>query len=162
VALRLPLLAALLGALLAAFAGAQPLAKAHVLLGGVAYELELAADPATREHGLMGRSEIDATGGMLFVFPDEAPRQFWMRDCRVDIDIAFLDGRGRIVATHQMKSEPLQQTGESDEQYLARLRGYSSFLPARFAIELRAGSLTARGLSVGASVDVAGIALPRQ
>ncbi len=161
-ALRSNAFAAALAALLAASATAQPLATAHVLLGGVAHELELASDPATRERGLMGRTEIAPTGGMLFVFPDEAPRQFWMRDCPVDIDIAFLDARGRIVATHRMKAEPPQRPGESEEQYLGRLRGYPSFAPARFAIELRAGTLVARRLSVGARVDLAGIALPRQ
>lgn len=147
---------------LAASVAAQPLATVDVRLGGVNHRLELAADPATREHGLMGRREIDATGGMLFAFPDDAPRQFWMRDCLVDLDIAFLDRGGRIVAVHRMKAEPPRAPGESEGQYLGRLRGYPSFAPARFAIELRAGTLAARRLSVGDEVDLAGVALPSQ
>jgi uncharacterized membrane protein (UPF0127 family) len=162
VASRLTALAVLTTAVLAAAAPAQPLATAPVLLGGVAHRLELAADPAARERGLSGRTSIEPTGGMLFVFPDEGPRQFWMRDCLVDIDIAFLDGRGRIVAVHRMKAEPARRPGETEDQYLGRLRGYPSFAPARYAIELRAGSLVARRLAVGGSVDLAGIALPRE
>jgi uncharacterized membrane protein (UPF0127 family) len=161
VAQRLVALAGL-AAWLAASSAAQPLASVEVRLGGVSHRLELAADPATRERGLMGRSEIAATGGMLFVFPDDAPRQFWMRDCLVDIDLAFLDRRGRVVAVHRMKAEPPRQPGESEEQYLGRLRGYPSFAPARFAIELRAGTLVARRLSVGDQVDLAGVALPSE
>jgi uncharacterized membrane protein (UPF0127 family) len=149
-------------ALAAASAAAQPLATRRMFLSGVAYELELASDPTTRTRGLSGRDSIDARGGMLFVFPDDAPRVFWMRDCRTDIDIAFVDRTGRVVATHRMRVEPARAAGESEAAYLARLRGYPSNAPARFAIELRAGSLAQLGITVGSRVDVTGIALPTQ
>jgi uncharacterized membrane protein (UPF0127 family) len=145
---------------LASPSAAQPLATRRVFLSGIAYELELAADPASRERGLSGRTAVDARGGMLFVFPDDAPRIFWMRDCNVDIDIAFLDRTGRVVAAHRMKVEPARRPDESPEQYLSRLRQYPSLAPARFALELRAGSLSMLGLTVGSAVDVTGIALP--
>jgi hypothetical protein len=151
-----------LAAWLAAPTAAQPLATASVRLGGVTHQLEVASHPASRARGLMGRTDVPATGGMLFVFPDDAPRQFWMRDCLVDIDVAFLDRQGRIVATHRMKVEPPRRPGESEEQYQGRLRAYPSLAPARFAIELRAGTLVARGLSVGDHVDLSGVALPSQ
>ena len=160
--MALRVLAVLLGLALAAPSVAQPLATRRVFLSGVAYELEVAADPATRTRGLSGREEIDARGGMLFVFPDDAPRMFWMRDCRIDIDVAFLDRSGRVVAAHRMRAEPPRAERESEAQYLARLRGYASNAPARFAIELRAGSLAKLGLTVGSLVDVTGIALPTQ
>jgi uncharacterized membrane protein (UPF0127 family) len=153
----------LLGILaLAAPAPAQPLATRRVFLGGVAFELEVAADPATRERGLSGRDAVEARGGMLFVFPDDAPRSFWMRDCKVDLDIAFLDRSGRVVAAHRMRSEPPRQPRETEEQYLSRLRRYASLAPARFAIELRAGTLAQLGLAVGGLVDVTGIRLPTE
>jgi uncharacterized membrane protein (UPF0127 family) len=145
---------------LASSAAGQPLARTRIFLSGMAFELELAADPATRERGLSGRDAIDARGGMLFVFPDEAPRVFWMRDCRVDIDIAFLDRSGRVVAAHRMRAEPPRQPHESEAQYFGRLRPYPSLAPARFAVELRAGTLSQLGLSVGSRVDVTGIGLP--
>lgn len=153
---------ALAGLALAGAAGAQPLATQRVFLSGVAFELELAADPATRERGLSGRSAIEPRGGMLFVFPDDAPRTFWMRDCKVDIDVAFLDRGGRVVAAHRMRAEPPRQPHESEAQYLSRLRHYASRAPARFAVELRAGTLAQLGLGVGSRVDVTGIPLPSQ
>jgi uncharacterized protein len=97
---------------------------------------------------------------MLFVFADDAPRIFWMRDCKIDMDIVFLDRSGRVVAGHRMKAEPPRAAHESEEQYGMRLRKYPSLAPARFAIELRAGSLSTLGLSVGSLIDVTGIALP--
>lgn len=159
-ALRISFLLAALA--LAAPAPAQPLATRRVFLSGIAYELEVASDPVTRERGLSGRDVIQPRGGMLFVFPDDAPRVFWMRDCKVDMDIAFLDRSGRIVAAHRMRAEPLRQAAEAEEQYLMRLRRYASNGPARFAVELRAGSLSQLGLAVGGLVDVTGIALPAQ
>jgi uncharacterized membrane protein (UPF0127 family) len=152
----------LLAIALAGASAAQPLATRRVFLSGIAYELEIAADPATRNRGLSGRTAIDARGGMLFVFPDDASRVFWMRDCKVDIDLAFLDRSGRVVAAHRMIVEPPRGSGEGETEYLSRLRQYPSLAPARFALELRAGSLSALGLSVGSSIDVTGIALPTQ
>ena len=43
--------------------------------------------------------------GMLFVHPDDQIRGYWMYDCLIDIDVAFLDQKGRIVAMHRMKRE---------------------------------------------------------
>lgn len=147
---------------LAATVSAQPLAKQQVFLSGIAYQLEVVADPASRTQGLTGRDAIEARGGMLFVFPDDAPRIFWMRGCKVDIDLAFLDRTGRVVSAHRMRAEPPRQPHESEEQYQGRLRLYPSLAPARFAIELRAGSLSMLGLSVASRVDVTGIPLPRE
>jgi uncharacterized membrane protein (UPF0127 family) len=141
-------------------AGQGGLPTRTLLLAGVAYELELAADPASRERGLMGRAEIPARGGMLFAFPDDAPRAFWMKDCLVDIDVAFLDRSGVVVATHRMRAEPPRRPGEGEAAYEARLRHYASGLPARFAVELRAGSLQRLGLGPGDAVDVRGVPLP--
>lgn len=161
-ALRLLCLVAALAVAAPAPASAQPLATRRVFLSRVAYDLEVASDPASRARGLSGRDAIDPRGGMLFIFPDDAPRVFWMKDCKVDIDIAFLDRSGRVVAAHRMRAEVPRQPGEGEAQYLSRLRGYPSNAPARFAVELRAGSLSQLGLSVGSLVDVTGIALPTQ
>ena len=80
-------IALLLGIALGAASAAQPLATQRVFISGIAYEVEVASDPVTRERGLSGRDSIDPRGGMLFVFPDDAPRVFWMRDCKVNIDM---------------------------------------------------------------------------
>lgn len=143
-------------------AGFEALPTRTVFLSGTAYELELASDPASRERGLMGRTEIPARGGMLFAFPDDAPRAFWMKDCLIDIDIAFLDARGVVVATHRMRAEPPRRLDESEAAYAARLRHYASGVPARFAVELRAGSLAQLGLDPGDPVDVSAVPLPRR
>jgi uncharacterized membrane protein (UPF0127 family) len=121
----------------------------QVVIAGRTLNLEIAADPPARARGLMGREEIAGDGGMIFVFPREGRRSFWMKSCPVDIDLLFLDRAGRIVSVHRMKAEPPRRGDETESRYEARLPGYPSRRPAQFAIELRAGSIDALTLETG-------------
>ncbi len=118
----------------------------HIRIGNERFVLEIAADDASRTHGLMGRTDIRPDGGMIFIFPDCRQRSFWMAECLVDIDLVFLDARGRVTARHEMKVEAPRGPDESDVAYRARLRSYPSVYPAQFAIELRAGSIDRLGI----------------
>ena len=128
---------------------APPLPRLATLIAGQAFDLELAATPETRERGLMERLDLPPDGGMLFVFPDEAPRRFWMKNTRVDLDIVYLDAAARVVSSTSMHVEPPQSERETDAQYEARLPLYASAAPARFAIEFRSGTLTLLHLASG-------------
>ena len=96
---------------------------------------EVAATPEAREQGLMFRTEVADGTGMIFVFDDMAPRQFWMRNTFVPLDIAFMDTDHRIVDIQQM--EP-----ETDELTV-------SAAPAMFALEVRAGWFEEMGIQEG-------------
>ena len=147
-----------LALLLAAAVAAPPEKKEPptetVTLAREQFKLELAADPEARERGLMDREKIDANGGMLFVFPDVRHRIFWMKNCLVDIDLAYLDRDGRIVSVHHMKVEPPRAGDESEEAYERRLRRYVSRRPAQYVIELKAGSFKRLELAVGHVVEL--------
>ncbi len=93
-------------------------------LGDKKYQLEVAADEASREHGLMERDALPADHGMIFVFPDEKPRNFWMHHTRFPLDIIFVDHRGMVVSVHTMKALDESNT--------------SSYGPAAYAIEIGA------------------------
>ena len=123
-------------------------------IAGEHFTLELALDDASRTTGLMGRREIPADGGMLFVFREPAVRSFWMAYCLVDIDLIFLDPNGRVTATHRMKVEPPRRDDESDPVYQARLASYPSVYPAQFAIELRQGTLERLDLRFESKIDM--------
>ncbi len=114
-----------------------------VTINNESFTLELALDEDTRFQGLSDRPEIPDHGGMLFVFPDEARREFVMRRCLVPIDIAFLSANGEIVWMHAMQVESDPDTPEY------RLKRYDSHYPARFAIELHDGTLRRLGLKQG-------------
>jgi len=118
-------------------------------IGGETFTLELALDPATRQRGLGGRTQIPHNGGMFFVFRAPRPLAMVMRDCPAPIDVAFLDAGGRVVALHAMPPEPPRSAGESEMQYERRLPEYPSGAPAQFAVELAGGRLAQLGVGVG-------------
>ena len=129
-----------------------PLEK--VTIGGRTFDFEVAANEAAIQRGLGGRGEIPEAGGMIFVFPFPSNHSFWMRDCLVDIDIAFIDRDGVVVAAYEMKAEPLRGEGESEAAYFARLARYPSGPKAHFAVETRAGTNKALGIAVGSRIAV--------
>ncbi len=141
-------------------AAPQPGPREEVEIGGETFRLELANDDLTRQAGLMHRTNIPDDGGMLFVFPDAQMRSFWMAYCLIDMDLIFLDARGRVTATHRMKALPPRRSDESRFAYEQRVRAadYTSRYPAQFAIELKAGSLDR--LKVGVE-DLIGLDLAR-
>lgn len=139
-------------------ADTPPPTTVTALIKGHLFELELAATPATRERGLMERLEMPPDRGMLFAFPDEAPRRFWMKNTRVDLDIVYLDRSGAVVSVATMRAEPPQGQREPDDQYEDRLPFYPSAGPAAFAIEFCSGTLGLLGLVPGENL---GLDVPR-
>ena len=126
----------------------------QVIIAGELFHLEVASDDSTRTKGLMGRTEIASDGGMLFIFATAQVRSFWMGYCLVDIDVMFLDRKGRITATHTMKVEDPRRENESELAYLARLAGYPSVYATLFAIELRAGSIERLEVNVDDKIEL--------
>ncbi len=125
-----------------------------VAVGDKTFELEIVADPETRERGLGGRTEMEADKGMLFSFPDSRLRRFLMRDCFIDIDIIFLDSAGRITAMYHMPMEEAKRDDESQFAYESRLAKYSSRFNAKYAIELVGGMLDTLDLEDGQQIEL--------
>lgn len=124
-----------------------------ITVGREDFVFEIADDDAERAKGLSGREEIPKHGGMIFVYPMPAQRSFWMLDCLVPIDIAYLDADGRIVAMYEMPVDPPRGEDESVWDYEYRLKRYPSRKPAQFALEFRAGTLRRLNLSIGEQID---------
>lgn len=131
-------------------------------IGGETFALELALDPATRQRGLGGRTSLARNGGMFFAFRTPRPLSMVMRDCPAAIDVAFLDGDGRVVALHAMPPELPRRPGESALAYERRLPEYPSGVPAQFAVELAGGRLAQLGVEVGSRLAFDAPALAQQ
>src|SRR5690606_18293913 len=58
------------------------------------FDVELALTPEEQMRGLMFREELADDGGMLFVFPDEQHRAFWMKNTLVPLDMVFIRADG--------------------------------------------------------------------
>ena len=61
------------------------------------FVVELAANDAEREHGLMFRKELPDGQGMLFDFQHDQPVAFWMHNTYISLDMFFIRGDGRIM-----------------------------------------------------------------
>mgnify|MGYP006284390173 CR=1 FL=1 len=136
-----PAAAALLLALAAGSGGAVPdrgdrLPRVTVAVAGSTVEAEVAATPAARRRGLMGRTRLAPGRGMLFVWPEPGQRWFWMKDTRIPLSVAFLDTSGRILNIERMAP-------------LRREPRHPSRGPARFALEVPRGWFRARGITPG-------------
>lgn len=104
---------------------------------------ELADTRARRAYGLMERTDLPESHGMLFVYPDtQAPTAgFWMYLTLVPLDIAFLDADGTIVAIRAM--DPCRSPNPD------LCWGYSPGVPYRGALEVRQGFLERHGIATG-------------
>lgn len=79
-------------------AGCPPpdLLEVETATGAAALRVEIADTPDTRARGLMFRTELAVDEGMLFLFPDAAPRTFWMKDTPLSLDMLFVAPDGRV------------------------------------------------------------------
>ncbi len=116
-------------------------------IAGRSFTLDTAVTEDERFAGLSGVASLPADGGMIFAFPEAAPRAFVMRDCLIPLDIVFLDPGGRVIRTAHM---PLDPPGTRE----SALTRHESRYPAQFVIELMGGTLETLDLSPGDRVEL--------
>lgn len=152
--LLLPLTALLPMSLLGSLAWGQANAMQTMALaihsagGPHRLDVELATTMSQRQRGLMGRENLPETRGMLFRFESEqsASNAFWMYRTLIPLDIAFIDGEGRIVAINTMP--PCTATSPSDCPSYPAGAAYHS------ALEVNSGYFAERGIGVGDCVSI--------
>ncbi len=84
----------------------------------------VAATPALREKGLMGRRELSENEGMLFVFPQAARHAMWMKNTPHPLSAAFIDPQGRILNIEEMTPWSLDEhAARADALYVLEMRG---------------------------------------
>lgn len=124
---------------LAQAATTKPAATTWITLHQHQLGVEVAADAASREHGLMNRTHLPRGHGMLFVFTDDAPRWFWMKNTLIPLDILFFDKNATLVSM-QLNVPPCKHDP---------CPAYASNVPARYALELPGGSADRLHLETG-------------
>jgi uncharacterized membrane protein (UPF0127 family) len=89
-------------------AGAPTVAYRLEPAGGrpVTVRLEVAADPASRARGLMGRRKLPQGTGMVFLYPADVTEAYWMKDTLVALSIAFVAADGRVVSVAERTPAP--------------------------------------------------------
>lgn len=102
-------------------------------------QLEIADDDYQRETGLMYRESMEQNQGMLFIFENEAPRGFYMKNTNIPLDLIFLNSQNKIVSiTKNAKPQSLETI--------------PSEVPAQYVLEINAGLSDDWNLQVGDSL----------
>jgi len=101
-----------------------------VYFDNVSFEIELARSPAEQSKGLMFRESLSQNHGMLFIFDEESPKTFWMKNTLIPLDMIFLDGNMMVV---EIKANILPCKADPCPTY-------PSEKPAKYVLELNAGS----------------------
>ncbi len=111
----------------------------QLIIGQNTVVVEIADTDSARAKGLMMRTFLLEGQGMLFVWPEAAPRTMWMKDTFIPLDIVFIDGQGNIIniipnaTPHDLS--PLEGGG-----------------PAKYVLELPAGDASRLQMAVGQTI----------
>jgi uncharacterized membrane protein (UPF0127 family) len=110
-----------------------------VELGGKTFRVEIADTPEKQALGLMFRDSMPDDEGMIFIFPNETPRSFWMRNTRIPLDIMYFDKDLKMVSI----------SADTPPCRVSRCPSYPSTGPAMYVLELNAGKASELGVGPG-------------
>ena len=137
-----PLLTALASSICLVFAvpaqaqdSAQTLPSVTLSVGMHNIRVEVAQTPSEREIGLMHRTTMGISQGMLFLFEQPGVQCFWMKNTLLPLAIAFLADDGSIVNIDEMKPQTLDS--------------HCSAKPVRYVLEMNTHWFDKRGIKVG-------------
>jgi len=103
------------------------------------FTVEIADTPEEQRRGLMFRREMAEDAGMLFLYEEEEPQSYWMRNTYIPLDIIYINAEGRIVSI-QRDANPLDDTS------------LPSYAPAIAVLEINGGLSDRLGIRDGDEV----------
>ena len=118
---------------------ADPLLTYPLQIAGHTLRAEIANTEQSRLRGLMFRTTLPESRGMIFVYPEEARHAMWMKNTPIPLSVAFIDRDGRILNIEHM--EPHSE------------RSHASSGNAKYALEMNRGWFDRRGIKPGDRVE---------
>lgn len=103
-------------------------------------KIEVADNDLERARGLMYRKHMPENQGMIFLFDEERPQHFYMKNTYIPLDIIYVGADKRVVSI-QKQTEPLNE------------RTLPSEGPAMYVVEVNGGYCDARGIEKGTLID---------
>ena len=106
------------------------------------FDVWLALNPAQQSEGLsfVNSDEISKKEGMLFIYPMNNKRTFWMKNTFIDLDIVFIKEDGRVNSVYSML--------KNSKKY------YHSNGNVRYVLEVKKGVLKTIPLKVGDKINL--------
>lgn len=119
------------------------LKKATIKVGSHELQVWVVDTELKRQEGMMFLKNTDFTEkqGFLFIFAEEQPLRFWMKNTLVDLDIAYI-GKDKVINT-ALTMRSLDTTTD-----------YSSHKPSMYALEVKAGWFSRNRVPVGTKVEI--------
>ncbi len=114
--------------------------KQKIQIGSKKITVEIANTPQQQQRGLMYREKMAADAGMLFIFDQEQPLNFWMKNTYINLSIAYIDKNKKIIDIQDMKA-----TSAIDTQWST----YPSAKPGMYALEMNQGWFTKNRIKIG-------------
>ena len=103
-------------------------------------DIEIADNEYERQTGLMYRSSMEKKQGMLFIFKDEQPRYFYMKNTEIPLDIIYISNKMKIVSMVK-NAHPMNESS------------LPSNAPAQYVLELNGRMADTWSLKVGDSIN---------
>lgn len=123
---------------------------ARAIIANQTFDLEVAHKKQQQSIGLMYRTFLPLNRGMLFPFRPAQPVSFWMKNCRIALDMIFLR-EGKVVAiaanVPPCAAEPCPTYGPTA-------------LLVDQVIEVQGGRTATLGLKVGNTIHIQGLKKP--
>jgi uncharacterized membrane protein (UPF0127 family) len=114
--------------------------------GELTLKVEIADTPAKRALGLQYRRDLEDDQGMLFLFPDEKVRAFWMKNTPLSLDLIFIGSRRRVAGIIH-RAIPFSTAS------------LSVSAPSQFVLEVNGGLSKRWGIEVGDHVGFKGVSV---
>lgn len=104
----------------------------------VSLNIEIADTDYKTQTGLMYRSSMKNDQAMLFIFPNEQRRSFFMKNTEFSLDILYFDSNKKLINYHS-NAKPFDETS------------LPSTAPAKYVLEVNGGLADQWGLQAGDS-----------
>jgi uncharacterized membrane protein (UPF0127 family) len=114
--------------------------KHAMQLGDHTIAVEIAATDPQRARGLSGRANLAADSGLLFVFPGNDTYGIWMKEMNFAIDIVWISQDLKVIHIAEDVSPATYP-----EVFMPQR-------PARYVLEMKAGSARQLGIAIGTVV----------
>jgi hypothetical protein len=115
--------------------------------GAVRINIEYATTPEEWQKGFMNRSSLRKNSGMLFIFPEEETREFWMKSVLIPLDLMFISSNGRINEITTLEPCTVEES---------QCPSYNSKFPSKYVIEVNAGFVTQNQILEGDILGISG------
>ncbi len=121
-------------------------ARRVILPNGTTITAQVAMTGEERNQGLAGVEQLASDAGMLFVFDNSSTHSMWMKGMKTSIDMVWLDEGGKVV--YLATNVPVPAEGDIEFPV------YQSDEPARYVLELAAGTVDAAGIAEGQEIKL--------